>query len=305
MSRGASILITTYNRAAILADTLRSASALHLPEGVRAEILVIDNNCTDRTPETVAQAAAASPIPMRRVLETRQGLSYSRNRGLTEASFDWVVYFDDDVRIVPHWIEACFEAIDTLKPDCVVGPVTPAFESEPPAYISPRVLDSLCSTYSRKGDELMVLPPEVAHQVPGCNFAVRKQVALDAGGFDPRFGCGGETQRSGDDFEFGHRLNRAGRRVVYQPRCSVQHLITSGKFAKSWLRTRWRQDGAFERSMTAAPPNTTTRLERARAAAGIGSMLTRSAFFGLLGRRAASFEWELRARRAVGYYKGA
>ena len=304
MSRGISIVITTYNRARLIEATLGSVSTLDVPTGGRAEILVIDNNCTDGTPEVVRKAAGGSPIPIRWILETEQGLSFSRNRGLREAAFDFVAYFDDDVRVAPHWLAACFEAIETLNADCVVGPVTPAFECEIPAHISQRVLDSLSSTYSLKGDKLMVLHPEVAHEVPGCNFAVRKQAAIEIGAFDPAFGCGGNVQRSGDDFEFGRRLHAGGKRVVYQPLCSIQHVITAGKFGKPWLRKRWRQDGAFLRAMSPEPAMMKTSLGHARAAAGIARMAMRAVLLGLLGRRAASFEWELKARQALGYLKG-
>lgn len=304
MSHGVSIIITTYNRARLLETTLWSAAALDIPPGVRAEILVVDNNCTDATPEVVRRVAAESPIPMRWILETQQGLSYSRNRGLREAAFDVVVYFDDDVRIDPGWIGACLEAIDQLSADGVTGPVTPAFECEVPRYINQRVLGSLTSAYSLKGERMMLLPPEVAFEVPGCNFAVSKQAAIEVGGFDPRFGCGGNTQRSGDDFEFGRRLQARGKRVAYQPRCSIHHVITSEKLSKAWLRKRWRQDGAFVRAMTPGASALRSPLGRARASAGVARMVIASLLLDLMGRRAESFEWELKARHALGYIKG-
>jgi len=249
MTRGASITVPTYNRARLLEGTLASLRGLVVPPGVEAEIVVIDNNCTDNTAAVVEAAVPQSPIPLRGVVETRQGLCYGRNRALEEARYEHVIYLDDDIEVAPDWLLGYFEAIDQLQADCVVGPVSPRFEIPLPPYLTQRVIDSVTSSYSRKGEAMLRLPPNVAHEVPGCNFGVRKAVALELGGFDNRLDRIGKGLLAGGDFEFGERLVRAGKRVVYQPRCWIQHVITAEKLSKSYLRRRWYGAGATTRVM--------------------------------------------------------
>ena len=58
-----SILIATYNRAAVLDDTL--ASLARLQPGAAWEVIVIDNNSADNTREVVERAIPEFPAPLR------------------------------------------------------------------------------------------------------------------------------------------------------------------------------------------------------------------------------------------------
>lgn len=304
MSMNISIVIPTHNRARLLDITLGSLTELKVPAGMRVEILVVDNNCTDNTAGIVSSHARRSPVPVRRILETRQGLSHSRNCGVEAAEHDFIAFFDDDVRAAPEWLAGCAEAFDRLNADCVVGPVHPAFECATPRHVTPSIVRQICSPYSLKGDELIVLPADVSHEVPGCNFAVRRQVARDVGGFNPELGRRAGESRSGEDFEFGMRLVRAGKRVVYQPRCSIEHFITAEKLGKPWLRMRWYGDGLSHRLSNPEPGFLHSVAGRARAVAGIVRLEILSLFWWLAGKHARSFEYELNARRALGYLRG-
>ena len=84
-----SICICTYNRSESLRRTLASLAEQVNAESGAIELLIIDNNCIDDTHRTVE--AFRQRLPIRRVTESRQGLSYARNRAvkrvLGETSF--------------------------------------------------------------------------------------------------------------------------------------------------------------------------------------------------------------------------
>ena len=92
-----SIIIATYNRGEKLARTLRSLAAQTLPAG-EWEAVVVNNNSTDDTPGVFARFTGAEgrDLNIRMVEETRQGLSWARNRGLAEARGEIIVMIDDD-----------------------------------------------------------------------------------------------------------------------------------------------------------------------------------------------------------------
>lgn len=93
-----SIVIPAYNEEKLLTSLLssirHSIQTLHdsYPE-YPIEIIVVDNNSTDRTPE-VARSYQAKVV-----LEEKRNVSAARNRGAKIASGDYVVFIDADYRV--------------------------------------------------------------------------------------------------------------------------------------------------------------------------------------------------------------
>ncbi len=83
-----SVVIPTYNRPHLVARAIRSVLE-HLPE---AEVIVVDDA------STVATEAAVAPFAGVRYLRQRvnQGPGAARNRGIGEATGEWIVNLDDD-----------------------------------------------------------------------------------------------------------------------------------------------------------------------------------------------------------------
>lgn len=246
MERGFSIIVPTHNRADRLRLTLRSLTVLKRPDDRLCEVIVVDNASRDLTTDVVDAFAREVPGMFRMVREDRLGVGFARNAGLREARFDYLVFFDDDVEVAPEWLEAALEAFDALGADCVVGPVEPWFETDPPAYLTPRVLDSLTSSYSRRGDAVQRLHGAEACQVPGCNFAVKRAAALEVEGFDEKLGRRGRRVMGGEDWDFGERLVRAGKMILYHPKCRIRHWISRQKLSRAHLRRRWYGFGQIQ-----------------------------------------------------------
>ena len=94
-----SLIVATYNRAEQLLTTLRSVAAQTAP-AAEWECVVVDNNSTDDTAARFEEFLSAHPgLPLRRVSETRQGLSWARNRGIAETTGDIVAIIDDGATV--------------------------------------------------------------------------------------------------------------------------------------------------------------------------------------------------------------
>jgi glucosyl-dolichyl phosphate glucuronosyltransferase len=298
---GLSICIPTYNRARLLRGTLGSLAHVTVPEGAHIELIVLDNNCTDETPLVIEQFARSVPFPVRRVAVSQQGTGHGRNRALMEATFEHVAYLDDDVEVAPEWIQAYFDSVEKLNADCVVGPVRPRFEAAVPPYFTRRVIDSVSSTYSLKGDVPKRLAEDVAHEIPGCNFAARRQVAREIGGFNPALDRIAAGLVAGGDSEFGCRLVSAHKRVVYHPGFAILHVITAEKLNPDYLRRRWYGTGVTQRLLGGSSMGSGRKL---RQAAGVARRFAVAAGLRLLGRKGRSFERELEAWQALGFLRG-
>jgi GT2 family glycosyltransferase len=84
-----SVVIPTYNRAALLEITLRSILAQSEPP---SEIIVVDDGSSDATPTVCAN----QPPSVKYIRQENRGLSAARNRGIRLASGNWVALCDSD-----------------------------------------------------------------------------------------------------------------------------------------------------------------------------------------------------------------
>ena len=106
------VILCTYNRCTILAKALNSVAASRLPESIEWEVLVVDNNSSDRTREVVEDYCRRFPGRFRYLFEPQQGLSYARNAGIREGRGYVLAFMDDDVTVEPEWLQnltACLQ----------------------------------------------------------------------------------------------------------------------------------------------------------------------------------------------------
>src|SRR5215469_1547003 len=93
------VVLCTFNRCERLRKALESIAASVVPQGVTWEVLIVDNNSTDRTMSAVKEFLKRDPERFRYLFEARQGKSYALNSGLKEARGDVVAFVDDDVTV--------------------------------------------------------------------------------------------------------------------------------------------------------------------------------------------------------------
>src|SRR5690606_41175507 len=104
-----SVIMCTFHRGALLADAMGSVLAQHDDTTPSFELIVLDNNSTDRTRAIIEGFAAADPR-VQYGFESRQGLSFARNTGIARARAPLVAFTDDDVRVEPDWVAAVVRA---------------------------------------------------------------------------------------------------------------------------------------------------------------------------------------------------
>ena len=132
-----SIVVATYNRAPYLLRTLESLARQTLSPGL-FEILVVNNNSSDNTPEVVAGFAGSHPqLQVRMVTETSQGISYARNCGIASSVGQYIVFIDDDEEANPEFAKSYFCFFENNPGlDAAGGAVVPVYEAPLPAWYS-------------------------------------------------------------------------------------------------------------------------------------------------------------------------
>lgn len=238
------VAVCTWNRASWLDRTLTRMRDLRVPPGLTWELLVVNNNCTDDTDAVLARHADA--LPLRRLFEPNQGLSHARNRAVSEARGQLVVWTDDDVLVEPDWL-AAYAAAARAFPDAVYfgGPVEPWFEAAPPADLA-RHLPAVRAAFALVdyGPEMRPLAPDEAPF--GANMAFRADV-LASFRFDPRLGRTAARLIGDEETALLERLRAEGRQGVWVGPARVRHCIPAERATWAYV---WRYYHGLGRTVT-------------------------------------------------------
>jgi len=258
-----SVLVCTWNRAALLQATLASLGAMTVPASLRWEVVVVDNNSADDTRAVVERAARAFPAPLHYLFEPHQGKSFAMNAGLRATAAPIAAFTDDDVRVDPAWLTRCVEAFrDNPSIAYVGGPVHPIWEAPCPTWFE-RTGTILWGTLAilDYGDEPFVF--EEHRKTPlGANFALRRDLTRAVGGFDTALGRNGDAVLLGQEIpEFFARARRVQARGLYVPGMRVEHHVPARRLRPEYFRRWWYGKGISRARMEARHPITELGLD--------------------------------------------
>jgi GT2 family glycosyltransferase len=240
------ILLYTWNHAGDLNAALAALAASELGS---CGITLLDNGCTDATPEIVGAWRDRLGGRLEVVtLPTNVGAPAARNwlLGLESSRCaDWVVFLDDDALVPPDWL-GWFGAALAAYPDArVLG-------CRVVDHAAPLTLQSVDLHFDAGGREAdadrearhlsggSVFVPQAleaadfgqfsylrpAMSVTGCCHLLTRASITDTGLFDLRF-----SPSQFDDFDRDLRAALAGASCVYQGRLAVRHIKRSGAMA--------------------------------------------------------------------------
>jgi len=235
-----SVVITTYNRARLLADTLRSLDAQRVPRGLRWEVVIVDNNSRDKTREVVRRFSETSGLTVRYEFEPRQGQSFARNLGIEVAEGSVILFTDDDILPSPDWVLRTVSAIATGDLDGVGGKVLPLWEAEVPHWLSSRRHLRTWLALAEEDEACMLeYPIVVTRRIVGASMAFRRGVFEEFGRFPTTLGHRGARLYGGEEVEFVNRLLLKNKRIGYDPSIIVTHRIGADRLSKSFFLRRY------------------------------------------------------------------
>jgi glucosyl-dolichyl phosphate glucuronosyltransferase len=238
------VLICTHNRARLLQDTLDSLVTPADGRRFAVEIIIVDNNSTDCTRQTIEAAASKSTNPIRYVFEPRQGKGHALNRGLQDARGDIVALTDDDVIPAADWLERVVAAFESRDISFAFGKVLPRWGAMPPPELLTSRAQDIWGPLALidYGDQITEYSAERfhSHRLPiGANLAFRRDRLLKVGGWRTDLGKENNTLISGEDHEIFVRLLKAGLYGgVYDPENKVFHYVPPVRLTRKYFR-RW------------------------------------------------------------------
>jgi glycosyltransferase involved in cell wall biosynthesis len=230
----ASVIIPTYNRAKYLPLCLEAVASQRSDPQI-FEIIVVDNNSTDNTPEIVQNFSQSHPqLIVRYICEIAQGVSYARNRGVEHARGEIICFLDDDSPPSPDWLTEILIGFEDPSIGCVGGPSILDYQGQQiPSWLSGD-LQAHLSAYGLPYTE----PTQVTyweHFPLSCNMAIRKNVFRDLGRFRVDLDRSGGQVLAAGDTEMASRIHKAGLKVVYLPNATVRHIVPKERLKKSHI----------------------------------------------------------------------
>ncbi len=229
-----SLVITTYNRAELLAGALKSVAASQFDDHGNVEVIVVDNNSTDGTRQTVENIREEGfPFRLRYVVEPNQGLSYARNRGIDESDATFVAFMDDDQLLGSEFLSRLAPAFESTSAVCVGGPLYLNNRGLVPKWLPPWLYDVGELDIGR---DVKVLDGSESKKLIGGNMAFVREELVNIGKYDVALGRSGGLLLSGEEVELQERLHAAGKKVVYHPDLVQYHNFTLDRQTKHYWR---------------------------------------------------------------------
>jgi glycosyltransferase involved in cell wall biosynthesis len=227
------VAICTWNRCELLRQTLHRLTEIRVPAGLSWELIVVNNNCSDRTNDVATAYMAA--LPLRLVFEPQPGLSNARNRSIAEARGDYIAWIDDDVLVSGDWLAALAEAADRFpEAHAFGGPIEPWFPVPPDPELAaafPAVANGFCGL--DYGQTEMPLRP--GKPIYGANMVFARE-AIQGLRFNPALGTREGSGGSDEDVEFLAQVTSRGGAVVWVPRLRVKHYVDPKRMTLAYLR---------------------------------------------------------------------
>jgi len=223
MTRTVSIVIPVRNQPETLDELLSALAAQLLPQGWQAEVIVVDNNSTDHTPDVIRRHDAVY------ILETRLGPSVARNTGAAASVGELLWFIDADaVPLGNDFVGRLIEAANELGDfGGFGGPILlPASQlNNPIAFADHMACWSAWSAFR---------PTEVSGFQP-TSFVVRRTVFEAVGGYDTEL-------RVLEDWDLQLRIERSrqlaeGPDAPVRPIWFVQSLGVAHSARSSLIRT--------------------------------------------------------------------
>jgi glycosyltransferase involved in cell wall biosynthesis len=195
----ATIQLCTYNRAALLERVLDACFEQTIPPS-SYEVVLVNDGSTDETAQTIERVRARSTCELVVVEQPNSGLAKGRNAGIARARGERIIFIDDDVLVLPNFVEEHLRSHASHLQAIVRGGAidVESFDDLPPPIWS-------IKDYS--GNYFWTT-----------NVSLPLETIRSIGGFNETF-----SEYGWEDIDVGLRLRERGVKAVFNPRALVYH----------------------------------------------------------------------------------
>jgi glycosyltransferase involved in cell wall biosynthesis len=235
-----SVIIPTYNGAHKILNVLRAIEQQTIrPE----EVIVIIDGSTDQTAALI-RAESFNFISLRLVEQANQGRARTRNAGAEAARGELLVFFDDDMRPLPHCLaEHLHHHQQHSEGSVAVGTQLEDFAKTNTDFL--RYKGELSRKWMQKYTAARTVKMAVDQPfITAANFSLPQQVFKQLGGFEA-------TLTDAEDFDLAMRASEAGVAIYFLSNAEAWHddLVNCASYIR-----RLREHGRENKTLSALRP---------------------------------------------------
>lgn len=227
------VIVCTYNRQEYLPDCLQHL-AKQSADNRDYEVLIIDNNSTDRTADISSTFIKDHPeMNVHYYCEMNQGHTFARNRGIKEAKGKILSFIDDDAFVGKDFIKEIQSYFDDNHGvSAIGGKILPVYENETPKWMSKYLLTLVSALDMGNSPKKFI-----GSKFPiGANMAFRAEVFEKYGLFNTDLGRRGSELEGGDEKEVFLRLKKENEEIHYVPMVKVDHIIPEKRLTMEYIK---------------------------------------------------------------------
>jgi len=177
--------------------------------------------------------------------EANRGISYSRTKGAELASGEVVAMIDDDAVAHEDWIECLVDVYESTDAVAVAGDVRPDWQTKKPDFFPAEfywLVGCVEPGFAEDGEEV--------RNGYGSNISFRRDVFLEAGGYDTHTGRRGDKHIQAHEAPVCIRIRElTGQSVIYTDDAVVDHKLFDYRGDFGWLVFRSFWQGYSKRVM--------------------------------------------------------
>jgi len=237
--------ISTYNREKYLPQVLDSLKRQTLSKQL-FEIVLVDNNSPGHTKQIADEFAKNHPeFEFRYYLETNQGLSYGRNRGIKEAKGKYITFIDDDAFLADDYLEVIYNYFEKNENVVAIGSkILLHYEDVVPNWEN-KYLNSLLG-YFNIGDETKDFPKNDYPR--GSNMSFKTNVFEKVGEFNIDLGRVGGNLAGSEEKDMFQRIYKFSElKVMYIPNAIVYHCVPFERTTTDFIKRQALGTGKSEK----------------------------------------------------------
>lgn len=232
--KGISVIIACYNSENVITETLKHLQRQKNFDDIDWEVVLVNNNSTDKTAEVAREVWDENPIvPLRIITENKTGEANARKAGIVNAQYSILNIVDDDNWVEEQWIRKVYQYFENPEIGLVGCAGEGAFESTPPEWFE-RNKHAFAIGSLYEGDFVDITEDALT---PGAGLSVRKAVFdhLYAIGWTPFLeGRVGTKQSGGADSEICYITRYLGYKIYYSNELHFKHFTAENRL--SWDR---------------------------------------------------------------------
>jgi glycosyltransferase involved in cell wall biosynthesis len=231
---GISIIVCTFNGKNRLPQTLEAINKLNL--GKDRELILVDNASTDGTTDWAENYLKEScpNLSWKIILEPVAGLSHARIAGLSAASFEYVLFCDDDNQLFKNYLDLGYRILEENPGIGVLGGFgIPVFELDKPEWF-----DQYSHSYAvgPQSEKSGVIEKSDAY-VYGAGTFFRKGPMLELLQSGYQLVLTGRTKTkliSGDDLEWCWLMRLKGYEIAHEKNLQFNHLLSKERLNEEY-----------------------------------------------------------------------